>query len=91
MRYGKFPRFFSRLLVTGHPRLRLNHNLLHSQCLASLEHAVGLASRAPSSTEAEITAARKWLADLTPDSVPKDGCDISYARSSGPGGQNVNK
>ena len=42
-------------------------------------------------TEAEITAARKWLSEFTPSLIPKDACEISYARSSGPGGQNVNK
>ena len=36
-------------------------------------------------------AARQWLANFTPDSIPLKICDIRYSRSSGPGGQKVNK
>ena len=39
----------------------------------------------------ELSAARKWLDGLTIDALPKDAFEVSYARSSGPGGQNVNK
>ena len=42
--------------------------------------------------EAELAAAREWLADLHADTIrQKAVCDISFSRSSGPGGQNVNK
>ena len=42
--------------------------------------------------EAELAAARKWLANLDADTIRKNAvCDISFSRSSGPGGQNVNK
>ena len=41
--------------------------------------------------EADITTARQWLARLDPDTIPRSICDISFSRSSGPGGQNVNK
>lgn len=44
-----------------------------------------------SENTAELSAARKWLDDLTIDALPKDAFELSYARSSGPGGQNVNK
>lgn len=42
--------------------------------------------------EDEIEAARKWLAKLDADTIRQNAiCDISFSRSSGPGGQNVNK
>ena len=42
--------------------------------------------------EAEIEAARKWLAKLDADTIRNNAVsDISFSRSSGPGGQNVNK
>ena len=41
--------------------------------------------------EADQAAAREWLKAFGPDSIPKNSCNISFSRSSGPGGQNVNK
>lgn len=41
--------------------------------------------------EADLQAARQWLAKLDPDTIPRDICEVSFSRSSGPGGQNVNK
>lgn len=42
--------------------------------------------------EAELAEARKWLANLDADTIRKNAvCDVSFSRSSGPGGQNVNK
>lgn len=41
--------------------------------------------------EEEVAAARKWLAKFDADTIPRSICDISFSRSSGPGGQNVNK
>ena len=42
-------------------------------------------------TEADLASARKWIATFTSDSIPRDIGDVSFSRSSGPGGQNVNK
>ncbi|OCK84422.1 peptidyl-tRNA hydrolase domain-containing protein [Lepidopterella palustris CBS 459.81] len=42
-------------------------------------------------SEEDIEAARKWLGKLDPDTIPKNICELSFSRSSGPGGQNVNK
>jgi hypothetical protein len=41
--------------------------------------------------EEELKAARSWLTTFTPESIPKSICEVSFSRSSGPGGQNVNK
>ena len=42
-------------------------------------------------SEEELSAARRWLAKLNPDTIPRTICDVTFSRSSGPGGQNVNK
>src|SRR5436190_13541252 len=41
--------------------------------------------------EKDVSAARKWLAELCETSFPSNIGEVSYCRSSGPGGQNVNK
>ncbi|RHZ48476.1 peptidyl-tRNA hydrolase domain protein [Aspergillus thermomutatus] len=42
--------------------------------------------------EKDLTAARQWLTKLNSKTitVPRDICEISFSRSGGPGGQNVN-
>ncbi|KAL9638294.1 MAG: hypothetical protein Q9204_001553 [Flavoplaca sp. TL-2023a] len=53
-----------------------------------------LALRNPSTAadiEADQAAARDWLNSFGPSNLPKKSCEISFSRSSGPGGQNVNK
>jgi len=45
----------------------------------------------PQATEEQLDAARKWLASLPEKPLPTDIGEVSYSRSSGPGGQNVNK
>ncbi|KAL2367503.1 peptidyl-tRNA hydrolase domain-containing protein [Blastomyces gilchristii SLH14081] len=51
-------------------------------------------SRSPSAqqfTDEELGTARIWLSQLTPRTIPRNIGEVSYSRSSGPGGQNVNK
>lgn len=43
------------------------------------------------SSEEEHRDARKWLAKFNVNSIPKNICEVTFSRSSGPGGQNVNK
>lgn len=43
------------------------------------------------STEAELDSARRWLKTFDKSVIPQTVGDVSYSRSSGPGGQNVNK
>jgi peptidyl-tRNA hydrolase ICT1 len=42
-------------------------------------------------SEEELKAAREWLAKLDADTIPRHICEVAFSRSSGPGGQNVNK
>ncbi|OJD28073.1 hypothetical protein ACJ73_00529 [Blastomyces percursus] len=51
-------------------------------------------SRSPSAqkfTDEKLGTARVWLSQLTPRTIPRNIGEVSYSRSSGPGGQNVNK
>ena len=41
--------------------------------------------------EEELQAARKWLEELDAETIPVNIGELSFSRSSGPGGQNVNK
>jgi peptidyl-tRNA hydrolase ICT1 len=42
-------------------------------------------------SDEDLSSARKWLAALNPDTIPRNLSEITFSRSSGPGGQNVNK
>ncbi|KAE8148180.1 hypothetical protein BDV25DRAFT_21236 [Aspergillus avenaceus] len=42
-------------------------------------------------SDEDLAAARKWLTGLNTQTIPRHICEISFSRSSGPGGQNVNK
>ena len=48
-------------------------------------------TNSPSSDEEEQAAARKWAASFDRQSIPRTLGTVEYSRSSGPGGQNVNK
>lgn len=39
----------------------------------------------------DLAAARTWLANLNPRTIPRHLCEVSFSRSGGPGGQHVNK
>lgn len=45
----------------------------------------------PETSSEDVAAARTWLANLNSDTIPRNLCEVSFSRSSGPGGQNVNK
>jgi peptidyl-tRNA hydrolase ICT1 len=48
-------------------------------------------STAADASEEELQEARKWLEQVHAETIPKDIGELSFSRSSGPGGQNVNK
>ena len=43
------------------------------------------------SADLDLELARSWLKDLHPNTIPRHIGQVSFSRSSGPGGQNVNK
>lgn len=43
------------------------------------------------SSEDKQKAARQWLRSFDSKTIPRSVCEVSFSRSSGPGGQNVNK
>ncbi|KAL2014084.1 hypothetical protein VTN00DRAFT_1609 [Thermoascus crustaceus] len=49
------------------------------------------ALKAEEPDEEALRAAREWLSKLNSQTIPRQICDVSFSRSSGPGGQNVNK
>lgn len=61
------------------------HQTLHLRPLASRHQP------AASASDEDLAVARKWLQKLDSETIPKNICDVSFSRSSGPGGQNVNK
>lgn len=57
---------------------------------------VGVARRSASNSSrsgdsSDLELARQWLRSLTIHSIPRHLGQVSFSRSSGPGGQNVNK
>ena len=61
----------------------------NSQCLRYLTRARFHSNSIVS--DHEVSEVRKWLSGFTRDSIPRRNCEVSFSRSSGPGGQNVNK
>ena len=60
------------------------HNV--SACLS-----LGLRTASTSSSDEDFDKARRWYAQLQSSPLPREIGEVSYSRSSGPGGQNVNK
>ena len=50
-----------------------------------------LSSPAGRHDEQDHEEARTWLAGFNANTIPKNICEVTFSRSSGPGGQNVNK
>ncbi|KAL4779008.1 hypothetical protein BJX76DRAFT_352150 [Aspergillus varians] len=49
------------------------------------------ASRRADFSDDELNAAREWLSNFSSTTIPRHIGEISFSRSGGPGGQNVNK
>jgi hypothetical protein len=74
---------FQRLFATTTPRLIIPHYTSRASFASK---------RGPADySDEDLAAARKWLAALNPDTIPRSLSEITFSRSSGPGGQNVNK
>ncbi|KAF2661541.1 hypothetical protein K491DRAFT_647347 [Lophiostoma macrostomum CBS 122681] len=48
-------------------------------------------STVSNASEEDLQEARKWLEQVHAETIPRDIGELSFSRSSGPGGQNVNK
>ncbi len=61
-------------------------------CLSNNYRRLALqASLSDGPIEDEHREARTWLASFNINAIPKNACEVTFSRSSGPGGQNVNK
>lgn len=78
------------MLLRSNGTLSLQHAITYGRPLHSITRPFAT-KRPGGEDEAELAAARRWLSQLDPDIIPRDICDVSFSRSSGPGGQNVNK
>lgn len=50
-----------------------------------------LSSPAATHDDEDHKEARAWLSRFNAHTIPKNICEVTFSRSSGPGGQNVNK
>lgn len=57
----------------------------------SFSAAPSLGARQSPDDDNETIQARVWLSQLSSKTIPRHICEISFSRSGGPGGQNVNK
>ncbi|KAI9429546.1 hypothetical protein H4582DRAFT_2027599 [Lactarius indigo] len=87
--------------LAGIPGPRLHPQLVFGaaqrQCNLRIKHSLrGTALPTPPplsvlATSKDVAAARDWLKSFGGCSIPRAAVDITFSRSSGPGGQNVNK
>jgi peptidyl-tRNA hydrolase ICT1 len=76
-------RLFSRPIVSSSLTWRTPEHL-KARCFAAV-------SGTDEANEEDLQKARIWLDSLHAETIPKSICEMSFSRSSGPGGQNVNK
>ncbi|OCF71465.1 hypothetical protein I204_07523 [Kwoniella mangroviensis CBS 8886] len=86
--FPKVPRGI-RLLKTSIRLLQLSQ--FSSSILRSAKASPQLLALSSLVKESDHAAAREWVDSFKLDDVPKDGYVVSRSRSSGPGGQHVNK
>ncbi|KAL8711100.1 MAG: hypothetical protein Q9220_004481 [cf. Caloplaca sp. 1 TL-2023] len=68
------------------------HHCLHVRTLHGAAVYLNAHKSSPVAADAaDQAAARQWLKTFDANSLPRNLCEISFSRSSGPGGQNVNK
>jgi protein subunit release factor A len=85
------PRITSTLLLLHSP-LQLRLRVLPSiRCYANIDKSSPTRKQIVHKLDDDLKALHYWIKDLKKNSIPKDMCKVSFARSSGPGGQNVNK
>jgi peptidyl-tRNA hydrolase ICT1 len=82
---------FTKLAMQRHILQRLFTSTRPSLSISQHARAFALKRGPADYSDEDLAAARKWLADLNPDTIPRSLSEITFSRSSGPGGQNVNK
>jgi len=65
--------------------------VLYRPSFAAHRHISWVLPRHLSYSPSDLSEARSWLSRFAPTSIPPAICHFSFSRSSGPGGQNVNK
>ena len=76
-----------RQIISSHfKHLAYNHTIIRTLFVRTRTGDTGELSG-----EEKQKSARKWLAAYTSNPIPNKICDVTFSRSSGPGGQNVNK
>src|SRR5277367_6072398 len=90
----------TRVMLARISRIVLLHPcppLLRIPAITSIRHYANIDKKNPTRKKAfkmlddELKTLHVWISRLSVDSMPKDLCKVSFSRSSGPGGQNVNK
>lgn len=81
---------FMRLFMLAFIRDARNPQLLVACTRGSIRAFASKAS-ADTGTEEEQRHTREWLSRLNAETIPRRLGEVSFSRSSGPGGQNVNK
>lgn len=71
--------------------MTLRSLLLHPSSFFSLACRFASSAASRSADASDLELARRWLRSLNLQSVPRHIGHVSFSRSSGPGGQNVNK
>jgi hypothetical protein len=79
------PRWSARVMLRAIPPF-----LRHSTTCPSFWRSFA-SRRADLSSDDDLAAAREWLTKFNSTAIPRHVGEISFSRSGGPGGQNVNK
>jgi len=88
LRFGRLPSLLPRLIQPKVPAFQA------VRCYANFDRSNPTRmklSAAQLADEDAVRALHNWHRYFTPDVFPRELCNVSFSRSTGPGGQNVNK
>ena len=83
--FTRMPRLFQRPICLRFP---LAYTI---RCYANVDKSNPTRKTKFYSLDDEMKTLHIFIQNLTPAKLPKDLCKVTFSRSSGPGGQNVNK
>jgi len=81
---------FIMLLFQNHVIRSFSATSLHRQLFCLQNHRV-YSQAGSNREEADLEAAREWYRSFSKSSIPTKVAETTFSRSSGPGGQKVNK